>query len=851
MVRNRLKTIPLCDLLDKEDPDTGLVLDQIVIGKNIVIQREETIDPDTGVRTKTAKQGVWIFSPQNLHMIQVPFLQVKQEILLHLVLSNYLDANGVNPTPPSQVLSIHLVFNVSLRSSNQTQGGGPLTLRYSFSHVDFGELFPNLPKEKRQDIEQMISGIQLPETTLDLGGPLNELLHRKVAAVNAGITCDPAGTFVALWVDFDIYSSPDVISQEFFTAGPANLLAGRDWSMLIDAALLTEDARAMAETGLKKATDVRIESGPHASWDLAGPAISISAGVELIDACPVLETDMDADVGIRVTFSVPQPGTLRRHIHIKGHASNTAEEIGCALTGALLWPFVGPVFLKDEDTGTGIAAYLAGVAGGPLLTFFGLLLAIDAKGLTQDLSDDLGNTCKKQDDENYECDDKFDFPIPLSPGSQSVLAVDRVFGVPQGLVLSGLVHGLTEPYSGTVSVTAVPFQWTVFGDCNHGFAILNQAQIVVEGSGDGGLCKVRVLSDQLNEFEIARQNEIVNVRPRFGPDYAKAPYNCRVRVITNHGVRTITFVPPKGITEEERNKLEPWRENFTKVCQIYKDSFSKPMDWTITKPGPVEKPNFQFWQFAVRDLRDSDVIQVSKLTGETLLTARPSRSGLTHFSLMFPDDRAPSRLILSLPGRKEQRDETLRMSGQQILFEHQVSLRARGQLRGMWFEARGRRRRLIIRDQDHEMAWDVTAPQAPALLSSAPLSSDDNPDAIILNSGRRVGAEPTPALLHALERMRDRLGRLEAIASPRVAGVRDPLYVRTDRGATLYDISGSGPPRELHVYEQPAWFEGVALGGDLMARHDPGNNVIELYAATATESFGSAARQRASAAETA
>lgn len=339
--RNRLKALPLC--VDREllAPDgTLLVVNQIVIGESTSIQREQIIELVNGLPTpkNTATQTVWIFSSTgNIFDITVPFLQVKQEVLIHLVKSSDLDANGPNPTTPFETLTIYPVFNVSLTAAKQTQGGGPLSLSYSLAYIDFGPLILALSKAQRTEIQQFIAGVQLPPTTVDLG-PLTLLLKRPVAAINAGIASDPSGSFVALRADFDVYASQIALNREFFEAGPTNLLAGKEWAMLIDANMLTQDAKAKAKSALEAASKVKLDSGPDARWDPGEPAIIISAAVELIDACPFFidNIDMDADVNIRTSFSVPTPNTLRTHFNLHGEPSDVGEEIACALTLSLI-----------------------------------------------------------------------------------------------------------------------------------------------------------------------------------------------------------------------------------------------------------------------------------------------------------------------------------------------------------------------------------------------------------------------------------------------------------------------------------------------------------------------------------
>lgn len=202
------------------------------------------------------------------------------------------------------------------------------------------------------------------------------------------------------------------------------------------------------------------------------------------------------------------------------------------------------------------------------------------------------------------------------------------------------------------------------------------------------------------------------------------------------------------------------------------------------------------------------------------MNARPSASGVIHMSLMLPGDDAPSGLALELAGRREPGDQARAMSVKQVLFERRASLPARGPLRAMRFERDFNRRRLVIVDTDREMTWDVTVPSAPTLLSSMARQADKDSERIVVHTGKRVGTEPTRNLRRALEGLRDRLGRVEAVGSLRVAGSAETLYLRTDSGATLFDISRPDEPRELHVYRTPAWYEGAALGGNLMARLD-------------------------------
>jgi hypothetical protein len=843
MVRNRLKAISLC--VDRELPDvdgTPLVVDQVVIGESTWIQREQRIKlvNNAPQSEDSATQLVWIFWPTNYTSFTVPFLQVKQEVLIHLVKAADLEANGPNPTPSYRTLTIYPVFNIALTAANQTQGGGPLTLSYALAYVDFGFLFLVLAAQQRSEVEQAIAAVTLPPTTVDLG-PLTGLLKRPVSAINAGIVCDAAGSFVALRVDFDVYKSPVAVDPQFFGSAPADLLAGKDWAMLVDTAVLLEDATAKAKKALQAAPNVKLHSGPTTSWDPGGVAIDIHADIEAVDACPffVDDIDMDVDVDIRASFSVPAPNTYRSHFHLTGTPSDLGEEVACALTGALLWPFIGPFFLKDEDIGEGLGAYFAGLAAGPVITFFGIIAAIETKKLSKDISEDLGSTCKKLDDENYECNEILNLVMALSPTFNSRLEVEMVYGVPRGLVIGGSVSNLRDLFMGGLEpIHVCPFAWQVVGHCTgngkSNFQVANQATIDVFGTPPAALCTARVLSDPEREFSIGVSENTVTIVPGFKPSYTAHPYPCRMRVITNRGVRTITLPPPAAIGAAESHQLEDERLSAHLSCYYWEKIFT-PIEKIKWLPDPpFRRERFvQFWQIAVKGMQPHESIHIETPAGATVMTAQPSRGGVTHVSLMFRGDEAPAELSLELRGRREQEGEGGRareIALQQVSFEHRASLPVPGPLRAMRFEGGARSRRLVVVDADREMTWDVSNPLAPTLVHAVAHADSKGRPGVVLHSGKALGAAPTPNLLRALERLQDRLGRPEAIGNPRVRGIAETLYVRTKQGTALFDISGE-QPHQIHTYEGPGWYEDVALGGNLMAHHSLSLGVIDLYVA--------------------
>jgi len=434
--------------------------------------------------------------------------------------------------------------------------------------------------------------------------------------------------------------------------------------------------------------------------------------------------------------------------------------------------------------------------------------------------------------------------MSLSPPFNSRLDLETVSGVPSGLVLAGTISNLRDFFMGSLEpINVKPFSWQIVGGCRgngkNNFAIANQAKISVFGTPPAGMCKAYILSDPEGEFTLTVSDNEITITPHFKQSYTANPYPCRVRLITNRGVRTITLPPPVAITDMESQELKTARLRAIASCYYWEKIFT-PVEKVRWIPDPPfgERQFTQFWQIVVRGMQPEDTIRVEGLEGATVMTAKPSRAGVTHMALMFPGDRAPSELSLELSrGRREENEDAREISVQQVLFEHRATLPVLGPLRAMRFEGSADNQHLVIVDMDQEMMWDVTVPISPALLGSKARTKNDDQDSIVVQSGKHVGAAPAPNLLRALEQLQPRLGLPEAVGNPRVGGIRETLYVRTKQSATLFDISNPEEPAEIQSYETEAWYEGVALGGKLMSKYNPDLNVVEIYYATVTKNL--------------
>lgn len=612
------------------------------------------------------------FSQNNFTSFMMPYLQVKQGITVKLVKNSDLEQNGTEESQPAKEFTIFPVFNVSLRVlAAQVGQGGPLQLGYAFDHVEYGILSGLIPPASQAQIKKVLSSYQLVPTTVDLSS-LSRLLNRLVNAINAGITCDSNGDFVAMRVE--IRADGD-FGPEFFTQNRGNLLNAGDWALLADARIFTEEGTQKIKTGLENVSKFRLKRGPSVSWDPSGPALNINLGGEAVDACPffVDDIDMDVDAEIRTVLSVPQVNILKTHYNFEVSASNVAEEMACAVTAALLWPFIGLVMFDRDQID--FPKYFAGLFATPLLRFVALIFAIETQGLSQDISRNLGSNCKKLDDENYECEDELDLTLA---GIGGRLELGKIQGHPEGPVLGGNVINLRDYNVGKITgVNLAPFKWQIVGTCNSGFSIGNQASIFIGVEPPAALCSARILDDPLGEFALTLGDNELTITPRFKPEYVGNPYPCRIRLITTRGVRTLYMAPPQAQTAQETENLETARLRAIASCYSWEKHFTpkEKIQWLIDPPAGLNN-YLQLWQIDLSKLRPEDQIRVEDQTGKTIMSARPSEAGTANLTLLFGANDGHSELALELDGVLDPDQESRKIGVKQKLYVHQASVPA-------------------------------------------------------------------------------------------------------------------------------------------------------------------------------
>jgi hypothetical protein len=842
IVRERLRALDTCNGQGEEDEYVAV---KDGVETRLAVDRIEIVDATEIGREATPGQVVWLDFPHNYTSFVVPFMQVRQPVTVHLVDVAKLEANGAAPTPPDLEFTLKLVLNVSARVADKIAGrAGAVSLHYELAHIDFGILTAAVSPEQRTRLENRVRRFQLPPTTVDLSS-LSDITpddSMSFAAFNAGITCDAEGQRVALRVETRRDTD---LTAEWFSRDPDALVdeaAGRHWALMLDSRILSTSVQALVAEGLGGSSKVKLRGTPTVSYDpgslavLGGrPGLDVSVDGEAVDACPFFVDDMDVDfhADIRVTLSVPVVNTLRMHFTIEVGPSDVAEELGCAVTLGLLWPFIGLV-MAGEDTIT-LPEYL----GTGLLPPIGRSIAVFVMVTTAGLPDDVDPLPKLEqrriDDEHYEVDS----PIDVSPrGLGARLDLATVSGSPIGPVLCGPVVFQRNPPPGAVErVDVIPFGWRLAGRCGEGFSVVNQAEIFVAVSGAGThLCSARVLGDEHHAFALHRDGNSVVVTCTFPPAYQAGPrYPCRVRLVTNRGLRTITIPAPVDVTEEEKHDLETERIGRIGECKGWLQHPIKDIKWIVDPPDVLTAPQLRFWQVVVKGLNAEERVTLQLPDGPQFVTAVASPHGVAHLSVLLDAAEGVDRLHARLDGQVG--NEAPEVMVQQVLFVRRSSLSARGDLRELAFERRGAQHVLRFRGLQEERTWDVGPRSLPALLSTRAVGRPAD-DEIAVHTGKRVTPLAELADLHPRAQEIHRATTLRSSATallgaPRIGGIRQAVFLGERDTGVLVDLAAP-EQREAQTYHRQPWFVGVAMQGELLARHDPQQNLIELYEAVAS-----------------
>jgi hypothetical protein len=822
IVQERLRRLDLCGLV-AQSADTTVDISDVPH----LLERIEIADGAEFRREPAPSLDAWIFAPHNYRSYKVSHLQILQPVTLSLVKLADLEANGPAPSTPHK-RTVRLRVNV--RAGVLAPGAGmpgPVQLAYAFSGVEWGVFEGLVPPEKRLDLETLLTGLALPSTTMDLAalqaavGPEAPSL----GAINAGITCDSDGQRIALRIE----TRPDGdLLEGFFTTDPVGVAdgeAGRDWALVLGASYLEEYARARVAAAVAGSTKFKVRSGPSAAYDAGLPGIVVTLNGEAIDAClfPVDNINLDVRATARLALSVPPGATdvLRARVTLEFATTDKMEEVGCAATAALLWPFLG-VFLVGEGE-LNPALYLAGLAAGPAIVFVGVIAAIEAAG-PPDV--DTGVVCQQIGEDAHQCDRPVEIRLP---GLGITMQLASVVGTALGPALAGPMIRQGRREGDVLTAGVVPFVWKVAGRCGHGFSIQNEAEIYVATEEPGRLCTVQVLDDPRGAFAIRQEGDKVTVRCTFPEGYAGAGrYACRLRLITSHGLRLITIPPPADITDAEREQLEADRIGLIASCYRWEVVHTPrdELEWLIDPPRH-DLPFLQVWQIVVQGLGQGEWVHMHSPEGRLLGSASPGRSGVAHLVLMLDQDGAVERLVLELEGAFRPGGPRHEFVVQQLLYVHKGRVAAGPELTSLAFDATPAGALLVAEGGGIRRAWRLAGDGTPTLvdMSAAPSAAGQ-----IVHTGMSVAGPEvlSEAQQRTLARLRDHATSTELFAAPKIMGLVDALFAGDRQGGSIY-ATEAPEPREVQRLATRPWFDSTARSGRFIVRHSPERGMIDIF----------------------
>lgn len=811
VVRNRLRALDLCQDLTFPDPLGGpdLVVDEVLVGDATTLQRERALTSVNGVPQlvpAATQHKTSLTSIGSLNDFTVPYVQVRQGVEIRLVRESDLAANGTAPTPAAQTIMLFPVFNIALSNTGFTQGGGPLTLSYALAYIDFGLLAGLVSDAQRVRIAEIVAGVKIDPATVDLSA-LTGLLGRRVTAINSGLACDPDGTCVALRVDFDVRASPFAVGKEFFVDGPADLLHGRDWAMLMDANVLIQGAEPRVKTALGNKADVKLLTDPVGRWDAGATTMSIATDIRLVGACPSFlgDIDMDVHVDLGARFSVPAPNSLSVHYQLNHWPTDAGQVFGCAITGALVYPLAGAALLEKKKIG--LTDYLGGIAFGPFFAYGQLLGVINAQQLEDDISDSLGSTCHKINNSEYECTTIVRQSIQFVPRQTAFLRLEDARGVAEGLVLAGPVVNFDELKMGALNgVQSSSFGWRIDGRCHKNrdgggaFRAVNSAGISVDVTAPppvplpARVCTARILADPLGIFALSLVGSNVTVKASVTPAYLASPYPCQVRVVTNRGVRTIDLGTAQARTakddEDLSESLHQWKRFCGKIALT-----TIPFDELYEVPSGPEPPKETFgvdrW-LLFRRLEVSGLVPQSRIvlrdlgTDAVIVEARPSAGGIAQLSVLSAGSTATIAMAMNLELVDGDRPLLAHnMTQQQILYAQRAAILPEAEPERLRLLSTPQGPRLIADGAGCVSVYDLSVPARPRAIAETHEAADaaSREGSAALHGHAVVEATASDGGLHvSYDRTSQSILIYQAVRVGRPGAIRQPPGPETSGG---------------------------------------------------------------------
>jgi hypothetical protein len=797
--------------------------------------------PATSLRREPADVSINVNdSPQLLEGCSKAVLA--QPLQFNLVAVSKLLANEQSPTPPDHSPVLTILMDITAVAAK-----GEAFLQFSFNGIDFAATQPESFKALISDSATQnnfltLVSARIPSITrkIDFVDSLYSvpiLQSVTLAITNAGVTASNSGEILLLRVEVNGAADQALDWTTFYTTYNRNLVGDGNWAMLIDKGILIPCIKNTISASLAAAKDHFAQSGGiDVKWKPSvGPVFEIEFSGEVIDACTCLwgEIDVNVDVSSTAVLEAGTNDTLYMGVNTT-YDANDAEVACCALTASTFWPVVGLIYMGKDEGSINIGTYLLGYIMSPIgFTFMAVCDLASNQSITKYLT--LPGGCEKVDDEMFSCQWPF---TPNMGAFGGTYHLTKVSAQADGPVLSGTVAGITELGDPELAIKSVTqFAWYLGGSCSTGFTPQSTARVLYYNAAYGTIfkvCDVAVLEDPLHVFKITNVGAYsTSLRAVVTNAYLANPYQCKLRIVSNGGVRMITLAPAKDITPQEKAKLQDEAQLAKKLCHAVSITVPKKIiKWMQPDPAvPFTVDHAQIWQVVVAELSRGESVDLL-VDDRTMASADAHGRGVAQLSF-WSEGKYQNEigLMLQVLGRQPtsaERDErNPHVSVKQTLLLQRSRVGFDGELDDMSLVRDAGCTLLSIRTSVGEVVYDISLPPFPSLRSSRMRAGTIARRFIVREGlyGIHLGEEVSGAIMANVAV--EGIARIEPV---KLAGVRRTVALTDGSGVTrILDLRDPNNPREIARYFHSPWFVDLRRSGRIFAKLAADGKGVSIY----------------------
>ena len=373
------------------------------------------------------------------------------------------------------------------------------------------------------------------------------------------------------------------------------------------------------------------------------------------------------------------------------------------------------------------------------------------------------------------------------------------------------------------------------------------------------------------------------MRPQLTDEYLADPYPCKIRIISNGGVRIISLPPAEEITEDEKTIIQ--NQFIAAKMQCFKEIMLpyKIMKFKWLPDPPPIKYLAQIWQIVVSEMAGNEVVEILDAKESVLASAIANNRKVAQLSTFFEGEAVINDLAvkigmktvksaMSSPKRKQKRVKR-HVSIKQIQLALKSSISPTGSFEGLAVIREGRQTLLKYNTNIGEFIWDISVPEFPSLLGTIAYEKKEKTiyvrqdkklvlsgtDLKVINNREKVITTLTKSgikkaavqknRLYSMSSQEIRIFNLDNPDSPKslqlskgtlksivrielakLAGVKESLCLIDNKGTIrIIDVSDRKIPKELGRYFQTPWFLDGQKFGKLFVRFYRETGKIMIY----------------------